>query len=88
MDPDEGACGDPPLRPDLVCERCETTKINVFFIQMYFGTVFLGHCMCVCVYIHIKQPCFCRLGEWQYFLVELLGSQFVFIVKSACIICL
>ena len=32
----------------IVCDRCEHKKITYFFIQIYFGTVFLRQCMCVC----------------------------------------
>ena len=31
-----------------VCERCEHQKSHIFFIQIYFETVFLRQCMCVC----------------------------------------
>ena len=32
----------------IVCDRCEHQKTTYLFTQIYFGTVFLRHCMCVC----------------------------------------
>ena len=32
----------------IVCDRCEHQKITYFSRQIYFGTVFLRQCMCVC----------------------------------------
>ena len=31
----------------IVCDCCEHQKSTYFFIQIYFGTVFLRQCMCV-----------------------------------------
>ena len=33
-----------------ICERCETSKITyIFHINIYFRTVLLPQCICVCV---------------------------------------
>ena len=32
----------------IVCDRCEHQKITYFSTQIYFGTVFLHQCMCLC----------------------------------------
>ena len=33
----------------ITCDHCEYQKITYFSIQIYFRTVFLHQCMCVCV---------------------------------------
>ena len=40
----------------IVCDCCKHQKITYFFIQIYFGIVFLRQCMYMCVSIYI---CIC-----------------------------